>query len=238
MRHALSCGLALLVLGALGCGGSLGGDSTGGAGTGNANSAGGTSGGGAGADGGGVGVGGNGGGTSIDGAAYIGDYTWGDVMVHVAPTSIAPGTFVLKVTDLTTDPNVVVTSTYQSASGSNSLDGAFGRAVYGCGSPAVTEVLLYTCARRGSVVAEPGCLSVYFDSSGLTGDYVSLSGAGCVINSGTASIHLPVPVPAVDGAVPDAATGSFTLECDGSDGVRMQLNARFEIFVQSGFLLC
>lgn len=238
MRHALSCGLALLVLGALGCGGSLGGDSTGRAGTGNANSAGGTSGGGGVADGGSIGVSGDGGGTSIDGAAYIGDYTWGDVMVHVAPTSIAPGTFALEVTDLTTTPNVAVTSTYQSASGSNPLEGAFARAVYGCGSGAVTEVLLYTCAHKGSVVAEPGCLSVYFDSSGLTGDYVSLSGAGCVIKSGTADIHLPVPLPPVDGALPDAATGSFMLECDGNDGARLQLNARFAIFVQSGFLLC
>jgi len=217
MRPALSSGLALLVFGAFGCGGSLR----------------------AGADGSSsVGVGGDGGATSVDGAAYIGDYTWGDVMVHVAQTSIAPGTFVLEVTDLTTTPNVAVTSTYQSASGSNPLEGAFARAVYGCGSGAVTEVLLYTCAHQGSVVAEPGCLSVYFDSSGLMGDYVSPSGAGCVIKSGTANIHLPVPLPPVDGAPPDAATGSFMLECDGNDGARLQLNARFEIFVQSGFLLC
>jgi len=100
MRPALSSGLALLVFGAFGCGGSLR----------------------AGADGSSsVGVGGDGGATSVDGAAYIGDYTWGDVMVHVAQTSIAPGTFVLEVTDLTTTPNVAVTSTYQSASGSNPL---------------------------------------------------------------------------------------------------------------------
>jgi hypothetical protein len=230
MRRALSSGPALLLLGALGCGGSLGGDATGRADTGIA--------GGAGADGGSVGVGGSDGGASVDGAAYIGDYTWGDVMVHVGPTSIVPGTFVLEVTDLTTNPNVVVTSTYQSAAGSNSLDGAFGRAVYGCASDAVTEILLYTCAHQGSVVAEPGCLSVYFDSSGPMGDYVSLSGVGCVIKSGTADIQLPLPVPPVNGARPDAATGSFMLECDGSDGARMQLNARFEIFVQSGFLLC
>jgi len=238
MRPASSSGLALLVLGAFGCGGSLGADSSGRVGSGDANGAGGTASSGPGADGGSIGVGGNGGGTGVDGAAYIGDYTWGDVMVHVAQTSIAPGTFVLEVTDLTTNPNVVVTSTYQSASGSNSLEGAFARAVYGCASGAVTEVLLYTCAHQGSVVAEPGCLSVYFDSSGLTGDYVSLSGAGCVIKSGTANIQLPVPLPPVDGARPDAATGSFMLECDGNDGARLQLNGRFDIFVQSGFLLC
>lgn len=217
MRPAPSSGLALLVLGAFGCGGSLSG---------------------AGADGGSIGVGDKRGDTSVDGAAYIGDYTWGDVTVRVAPTSIAPGTFVLDVTDLTTIPNVVVTSTFQSASGSNPPDGAFGRAVYSCAAGAVTEVLLYTCIHQGSVVADPGCLSVYFDSSGLTGDYVSLSGASCVIKSGTANIQLPVPLPPVDGAPPDAATGSFMLECDGNGGARMQLNARFDIFVQPGFLLC
>jgi hypothetical protein len=238
MRPTSSSGLALLVLGAFGCGGSLGGDSSGRVGSGDANGAGGTASSGARADGGSIGVGSDGGGTSVDGAAYIGNYTWGDVMVHVAPTSIAPGTFVLEVTDLTTNPNVVVTSTYQSASGSNPLEGAFGRAVYGCASGAVTEVLLYTCAHQGSVVADPGCLSVYFDSSTLTGDYVSLSGASCVIKSGTANIQLPVPLPPVDGTPPDAATGSFMLECDGNNGARMQLNARFDIFVRSGFLLC
>jgi len=222
MRPASSSGLALLVLGAFGCGGSLGGKSSGGVG----------------ADGGRIGVGSDGGGTSVDGAAYIGDYAWGDVMVRVAPTSIAPGTFVLEVTDLTANPNVVETSAYPSASGSNSLEGAFGRAVYGCESGAVTEILLYTCSHQGSFVAEPGCLSVYIDSSGPTGDYVSPSGAACVIKSGTANIQLPVPLPPVDGVPPDAATGSFMLECDGNGGARMQLKARFDIFVQSGFLRC
>lgn len=238
MRPVSSSGLALLVLGAFGCGGSLGADSSGHVGSGNAADAGGTTRSGVGADGGSIGVGSDGGGTTVDGAAYVGDYAWGDVMVHVAPTSVAPGAFVLEVTDLTTNPNVVETSTFQSASRSNSLEGAFGRAVYGCESGAVTEVLLYTCAHQGSVVAEPGCLSVYFDSSGPMGDYVSPSGVACVIKSGTADIHLPVPLPPVDGVPADAATGSFMLECDGSGGARLQLKARFDIFVQSGFLRC
>ena len=233
--------LALMVCGmaAAGCGGSLSGG-TGGASGGGATGAG-ASGGttGAGASGGTTGAGG----TSSGGSPYEGVYHWGDVTVEVATNSYGPGNLVVDVV------NPVIASDYRtltfpSTTGWSPIDGAYISAHYGgCGSTAVYQVDLYSCA--GDVTGgttTPGCIGVIFSERGVTGNFVDTDGASCSFgNAGSASFHIPppdLPQPAQAGPTPNVASGSFMLECTRGDGTRQDLRGRFVIPVQSSILAC
>src|SRR5262245_21982036 len=223
MRYASLLGLALLAAaGVVGCGGSLGGNPSGGGGT---------------------------GGLTGQGEAgvspEIADYTWGDVTVHVAPTSELPGgLFVMEVTHPADPPGTSTTRSFGTASRLNpSNNGAYIGAGYTCRSPGLYEIVLYSCAnhhRSETVAAASGCLAVAISQAGVMGEYLDLDGVHCQITSGTATINLPPPVwaPEASALPTSAANGWFGLQCTRTDGVELILGSKFVLPVQNWTLLC
>ena len=170
--------------------------------------------------------------------------TWGDVTVQVGATNLAPGNLFLSVGDPTTaaPPRGF---TYPSTTRfSPNNDGAYIMIRYTCGGPAaVDQVALFSCAADGIVggTGTPGCTGVTFDQRGPMGNFVDTDGTSCGVVSGTASFHVPPPgfsAPPTDASTPDAASGSFNLDCVRPDATHLNLNARFVIPVETRVLLC
>lgn len=187
------------------------------------------------------GPGGDGGGAG--GSPYIGTTTWGDVTVQVTPTNLAPGTFTLQVID----PTIPDTRTFNypvATRFSPNNDGAYLMVRYTCGGPAaVDQVAVFSCDAGGIAggTDTPGCIGVTFDQRGPMGNFEDTDGNSCSVTSGSASFHIPPPsfsAPPVDASRPDAASGSFNLDCVRPDGTHLNLNARFVIPVESRVLLC
>ena len=184
-----------------------------------------------------VGTGGTG------GSPYEGTTTWGDVTVQVAPTNLAPGMFELIVVDPTT-PDARRTFSYPLATRfSPSNDGAYLTVRYTCGGPAaVDQVAVLSCDAGGIAggTNTPGCIGVTFDQRGPMGNFMDTDGTSCRVTAGSASFHIPPPgsAPPTDASAPDAASGSFLLDCIRPDATHLSLMARFVIPFDTRVLLC
>jgi hypothetical protein len=208
--------LALLAAGTAGCDGALSTGLTGGAGSG------GTTGGGGGAAG------------SPDPT----DYRWGDVSVHVGPTSADVLGFSLQVLDAA-HPDALTVSTVPAASGPNAHDGAYAAALYRCVSPGLYEVDTFNCWPGDHAVTAPGCVAIQFTEAAVTGSYTDANGDGCGITGGSATIDLPPPgARSIDGGPPDPVVGTFKLDCAHADGTHLLLTGRFVVPVDLPILIC
>jgi hypothetical protein len=177
------------------------------------------------------------------GSPYEGTTTWVDVTVRVAATNLASGTFTLQVVDPTV-PDTRLFHYPPATRFSPNHDGAYLTVRYTCGGPAaVDQVAVYSCADDGVAggTRTPGCIGVTFDQRGPMGNFEDTDGTSCSVTSGSASFQIPPPgfsAPPVDASTPDAAVGSFSLDCARPDGTHLNLNAHFVIPFESRILLC
>lgn len=219
-------GVALLAA-AMGCGGALSGGTGGMGGTG-----------GDGVMTGGAGTVGSGG---AGGSPYIGTYRWGDVAVNVQPTGLAPTVFWLEERDPAAPDVRTTINVFTPATKLYPSDGAYGTARYGCTSAAVYEFDIHNCPDDpGAASIGPNCMIGYFRQSGVAGIYIEADGSQCTIQGGSAVLWLPPPQSVIPqpGASSDAAAGDFMLDCLRVDGTHGLLIGKFQIPIDSQFLLC
>ena len=85
-------------------------------------------------------------------------------------------------------------------------------------------------------------MAVYFREGGVVGSLIESDGTECQIESGQASLHVSPPPPYerpdAGGLPADTANGSFLLDCVRSDGGHRQLTGRFQVPLDSRFLIC
>lgn len=211
--------LATLALVGIGCGGSLNGPDATGSG-GNPGVLGiGNAGGGAGLVGGG---GAAGGGTH--------DLTWVTTQIHIAPTGAAASGLVLEVSDQAADANT--TLQFPPTTHFGPTEGAGVSTVSICD---LEEVRIFSCAGQypdDATAAAPGCLVVVLDQWGATGEFIHPTGVRYRVNSASGIINLP---PLFNPPPGEAATGTLVLECAGSDGTTLKLQATFAVPMTSRF---
>jgi hypothetical protein len=111
---------------------------------------------------------------------------------------------------------------------------------HGCtGEPSLHGVDIHSCAADADDgTAMPGCIFAGFDKNlGVSGNFVDSAGARCDIQGGSANITLPDPSWSTNGT-PEAATGSFRLDCRRSDGADVKLEGMFLLPQVARTLLC
>jgi hypothetical protein len=191
----------------------------------------------------GTGTAGSPGDAAAGGSPYEGVTAWGSVTVEVGPTNLAAGYLYLTVDD-PPGANPPRTFTYPSTTRFSPNDGAYIMVRYTCGGPAaVDQLALYSCAADGIAggTGTPGCIGLTFDQRGPMGNFLDTDGTSCGVVSGTASFHVPPPgfsAPPTDASTPDAASGSFLLDCIRPDATHLSLMARFVIPFDTRVLLC
>lgn len=240
MSYAWGSGVALLAVAAVGCGGAL----TGGAGGAGGNGGDGVMTGGAGTSG-AAGIAGGSYDAGPTGSPYDGDYVWGNVSIHVGPTTTAPGNLVLQVSDPAAPGTVISSATFPAATKSSLNDGAYLKGHIGCGAGTVYQLDIYSCANEmfSSGTRTPGCLGITFIQPAITGNFLSADGVRCDIQGGSATFNLPSPTstlvaPTDAGPPRPAGSGTFLLDCAQADGAHRLLEATFALPIDWQFLLC
>ena len=174
-------------------------------------------------------------------ASITTEYRWGDVSVHVQPTGAVVGSMTVVVTDRATPATLSTTLMFDGSSPGPAI-GAGSAAVtslHGCtGDPSLQQISIYTCSESSAFqVTTPGCLGVRFSNIAAAGGFIHPSGARCDIVGASADIKLPRP--SFNSGVPnEAASGTFLLECRGSDGTAVQLEGVFTLPQRVTFLAC
>ena len=177
-----------------------------------------------------LGIGGSGGGTGLVGGGGemdggTEDYVLGAVQVHVAPTGASASGLTLEVSDLSGAPNA--TLQFPPATNFDPTDGAGVTALTICG---LEEVRIFSCAgqyREDATAAAPGCLAAVFDQRGATGEFIQPTGVRCSVNTAAGVVNLPPLLSSSPSG--EAATGTFILECAGSDGTALTLQGTFAL---------
>ena len=174
---------------------------------------------------------------------YNGDYVWGDVAIHVGPTSVLPGYLLLQVSDPAVPGTGIAAGTYPSATHFSPNDGAYVMAHFGCSGGSLYQIDIYSCANETVVggTALFGCIGVTFIERGVTGNFIGNDGVRCDVRGGIATMDLPPPNPVAptDGGPPaPAASGTFLLDCARGDGTELLLESKFELPVAWRLLAC
>jgi hypothetical protein len=186
-----------------------------------------------------------GGGSGSGGGNEVDHYTWGNVWVHVEPSAAAAAGLTLRVHDhdqLPT-PESTVTLEFPPSSRWYSTDGAAVFARHTCSAPSLYAVELYSCPNAGELLAgAAGCLAAHFTRDGVRGDFVRPDGARCDLTAARAAIQVPPPqgtAPVDGGPTPGpTATGTFTLDCIGSDGAHLIINGELALPTMTTVLAC
>ena len=164
----------------------------------------------------------------VGGSPYIADYTWGDVMIHVAATSSPPHLRLASDqsgADRTRSSLRLFSPRRDRIHSTAPSDGALR-----CASPAVQESAS-TRARAKARRRWPGLPHGPVQRRARVRNYVLPNGSHCMVKR--VSEHSPARTRHDRTAHHPGSHGLFRVEC--TDGASLQLDARFEIYAWSSF---
>lgn len=166
------------------------------------------------------------------------EYRWGDVAIHVSPTGMTiGGMMTLLITDHANPPTLSTSLSY--AGSIPRQEGAHVLSRHGCaGDPSLYALEIYSCAQTPSGELAIGCVAVTFHNSGdISGTFIHPTGTRCDVRGGRADIVLPQPT-WMAGVGPEAASGTFVLDCKAVDGRDVVLDATFSLPQSASILTC